>query len=151
MHHRMTPRSDEKENHVKWSVFECFNRQVTTNNKDTLNHRRCNNKEIPTTADWRRARLARGLQRRIQSHIKDTQQYCNPRLWSREHKLGQMGRRVSVVRFRPPLHYNAWWAGRKIATAALRVKQTDAEGENDTVRLRAHFHLFTNTITRCER
>lgn len=116
-----------------------------------LNNKDCNNKGARVTAGCRCARQARRLQRRIQSLIKDTKQYCNPWLWSREHKLGQIGRRVSAVRFRPPLHYNAWWAGpwcaikkktkkQKNATAALRVTQTDTEGETDTARL--HTHLF---------
>ena len=48
-----------------------------------------------------------------------------------------MGRRVSVVCFRPPLHYNARWAGRK---------QTDTQGENGTLGLHTHSYLFTDII-----
>lgn len=83
MHHRKTPHIDEK-NPKKTSckiIFKHFDTQMTRNRKDTfffLNNKECNNKGTPVTADCRCARQARRLQRRIQSHIKDTKQYCNP-------------------------------------------------------------------------
>ena len=75
-----------------------------------------------------------------------------------------MGRRVSVVRFfffslslslPSDRHYITMRGGlddraRKNATAALRVKQTDTQGEEDDT-LGLHAHLFADIITRSER
>ena len=77
---------------------------------------------------WPLWKAVSGARTHPASYHKDTEQSCNPRLWSRERKLGQMGRRVSVVRFRPPLHYNAWWAGRSCAKGG---RETERERERE--------------------
>lgn len=109
VHHRMIPCTQENKKDPINMLFYLrhFSRQITCNNKGTFN----DNKKTPF--EWRR--IAHGWRVACSFISKDTKQYCNPRLWSREFKLGQMGRRVSVVRFRPPLHYNARWAGRPCA------------------------------------